>query len=320
MFDSPDKAKQPKRENSSSQKSCASDVISPAKSEAHSSYRGSGSEEDMFADSFEGETTLVESQPRERGDEGEVTGPNGSQSLRSYVSGDEDVPEEDQASSPQFQHLTSRDDLEVDLDADFPPDDGGAVEEEDSGGIVVADSGVPRSKRLRLDTSERAPVRPAESPPHEAAGKSAHAEGADEPDVEEPDRRESSESPAEAPDTQRRGKVGDRKKLRLATDTAAESRDSPVQKPHNSKDRAQDSDLEAGLRNKADEAGDGPFEKKVGKANAQADDKELESEKENSQSDKRCVENPDRGDFNKNADDSEKADGNGGDELEPENV
>ena len=119
VFDSPEKAKQPKQENSedkgiqpSSQKSYSSNIISPAKSEAHSSYQGSNSEEDMFADSFEGETTLVKQQSEHDSEEG-VTAPKGSQSLRSYVSGDEDVPEEDQVSSPQFRHLTSRDDLEV---------------------------------------------------------------------------------------------------------------------------------------------------------------------------------------------------------------
>ncbi|KAK7102636.1 hypothetical protein V1264_020827 [Littorina saxatilis] len=131
VFDSPEKIKKAKPEEREvteakplSQKSNASDIFSPAKSEGQSSYRGSGSEEDMFADSDSEEKTPVkgkgdggggEAEGDGGGGEAEVAPLKGSQSLRSYVSGDEEVPEEDQVSSPQFRHLTSKDDSRDDL-------------------------------------------------------------------------------------------------------------------------------------------------------------------------------------------------------------
>ncbi|XP_076469527.1 uncharacterized protein LOC143299904 [Babylonia areolata] len=114
VFDSPEKTT-PKRARQgntskedipqSTQKSSTSSVISPTKSETHSSYQGSDLEEDMFADSDEEETPSVMAQGEGRAELAS------SQSLRSYVSGDEEVPEDDQVSSPQFRHLRSHDDL-----------------------------------------------------------------------------------------------------------------------------------------------------------------------------------------------------------------
>lgn len=312
VFDSPEKAKQPKQENSedkgiqpSSQKSYSSNIISPAKSEAHSSYQGSNSEEDMFADSFEGETTLVKQQSAHDSEEG-VTAPKGSQSLRSYVSGDEDVPEEDQVSSPQFRHLTSRDDLEVDLDADFHPDDDDGVKE--SG--IINDSGVPRNKKVELGT-EPGTVGAAESSVRES-GESAPTEGPDAASVEKSDQSELLECPAEAPE---KFTEEVRDKDLHPTDSVEESRDSRVEKAANSKVCLHDSDLDLGNN---DEAANHPSEQNAEKTYGLVDNMELESEKENGESEKCSVDNSRRGDVS--VENMEKTDSQDGGKLVSENV
>ena len=314
MFDSPEKARQPKQESSedlqlSSQKSQASDIISPAKSETHSSYPGSVSEEDMFADSFEGETTPAEEQGGNGGGgEEEVTGPKGSQSLRSYVSGDEDVPEEDRVSSPRFRHLTSRDDQEVDLDADFHPDDGDDAEE--SG--IVDDTGVSCHKKFRFGTEpELETAATAKSSPREA-GELAHTDRTDDVSMGNLDQKELSGCSAETSE-EVTGKVRDEKLH--PTICPEESRDGLAEKAGNSEDCVYDSDLD--LRSDADEAADHLGEQKGQKTFEQADKKaELESEKEDGESESCSVENSNRGDFG--VENVEKNDSQGGDELELE--
>ena len=316
MFDSPEMAKQPKQESSksediqlSSQKSQASDILSPAKSEAHSSYQGSVSEEDMFADSFEGETTPAKEQGENGGEEEEeVTGPKGSQSLRPYVSGDEDVPEEDQASLPQFRHLTSRDDQEVDLDVDFHPDEGDNAEESE----IVDGTGFLCHKKFRLGTEPELETGAAAISSPREEGELAHTDQTDDVSMANLDQKELSGCSAETSE-EVMGKV--RHEKLHPTICPEESRDGLAKKAGSSEDCVYGSDMD--LRSDADETADHPSEQKGQKTFEQADKKEeLESEKEYGESESCSVEKSNRGDSG--VENLEKTDSQGGDELELE--
>ncbi|KAL8618156.1 hypothetical protein ACOMHN_059163 [Nucella lapillus] len=150
VFDSPEEPKRARQDSNeddenvlpSSQKSAASnDIISPAKSDAHSSYQGSDLGEDMFAHSDEEDAKSSAALCADDGEESEL---GNSQSLRSYVSGDEEVSEDDQVSSPQFRHLISRDDqplAESDLCLDC--DDLGRSDSPDCGKDMCGKETIP---------------------------------------------------------------------------------------------------------------------------------------------------------------------------------